>query len=296
MSTHTAIRSHVAALHITLNNEAIPDPHGARHTLTPSSVATTLSTVSTRPSSRPYSMYSSPAGTKCRPTTRIVFGTGAIARLPSELSELRISRPLLISAPSCTSLARDVKSLILRLDCRITQSTLTEECIALASGHDAVISLGSARAIHIATDISIRKQIPHICIPSTYSSTDTTCLGDAGSCWSAPRDRRRSACRAGGRRYRGTSGRARPATIIYDETLTNTRPCIAFLAPETADSTAKDEDGLFRLEDYYKYGRLDVHEQTSTFPAALKLSEARTSKEENSPENSRAGVQGTPKN
>merc|ERR1712000_633046 len=154
-----------------------------------------------------------------------------------------------------------------------TQSTLTEECIALASGHDAVISLGSARAIHIATDISIRKQIPHICIPSTYSSTDTTSLGDAGTC-----------------------GRARPATIIYDETLTNTRPCIAFLAPETADSTAKDEDGLFRLEDYYKYGRLDVHEQTSTFPAALKLSEARTSKEENSPENSRAGVQGTPKN
>merc|ERR1739848_136292 len=101
-------------------------------------------TKSTRSFLQPCTMFPSAAAAIYRTTPRIVFGTDAIARLPTELSRLQVFRPLLVSSPSCTSLARLVQSLIPRLDCHLTHSTLSNDTIAVASGRDAVISVGSA--------------------------------------------------------------------------------------------------------------------------------------------------------
>ncbi|KAI6781305.1 alcohol dehydrogenase [Emericellopsis cladophorae] len=189
----------------------------------------------------------SPRSPSCSAATaspKVVFGAGAISRLPTELGSLRLNAPLVVSSPSRISLARKVQSLIPNLDSRILDAALVnvpqkvvDDAVARISGRDSVISVGGGSAVALAISISQKKGIPHICIPTTYSGSEMPLAGDS---------RRRS---FEGRRTRGSSsvGRVhsgRPTIIIYDEDLTNTGTTMTFTAPSEAhvDLRQQSED------------------------------------------------------
>lgn len=199
------------------------------------------------------------------PQPRIVYGKGAIARLPAELGFLCITSPIIVSSPSRLALARRVQALIPNLNSHILDSAVinvpdrvVDDAVERISGRDAVISVGGSSAVGLARAISIRKGIPHICIPTTYSGFEVMPLfeedaaslaGNAGSIAPARSNssKQSSSKNSNGKRTTGGSSskhsgtrtttgsrasskrsvtirdarsRIKPAVIIYDEELT----------------------------------------------------------------------------
>ena len=199
------------------------------------------------------------------PQPRIVYGKGAIARLPAELGFLCIISPIIVSSPSRLALARRVQALIPNLNSHILDSAVinvpdrvVDDAVERISGRDAVISVGGSSAVGLARAISIRKGIPHICIPTTYSGFEVMPLFEedaaslAGNAGSTAPTRSNSSKQSSGKNSNGkrnaggssgkhsstrtTTGsrasskrsvtirdarsRIKPAVIIYDEELT----------------------------------------------------------------------------
>lgn len=197
---------------------------------------------------------------------RIVLGAGAISRLPAELGFLSVAAPIIVSSPSRLGLARRIQALIPNLNSHILDSAVinvqdhvVDDAVERITGRDVVISVGGSSAVGLARAVSIRKSIPHVCIPTNYSGFEVTPLfevdaasmaGNAGSS-SATRSisshqssgkdssgkkhpkrsnsgRHNSAKTATGSRtssktsvaIRDARSRVKPAVIIYDEDLT----------------------------------------------------------------------------
>ncbi|KAL6876910.1 hypothetical protein J3F83DRAFT_712442 [Trichoderma novae-zelandiae] len=205
-----------------------------------------------RSRSRPYSRShrrlshsrSTTADHKKADPPRIVFGNDAIASLPSELSKLGLSRPLIVCSPSRLSLADRIRSLLPDLDaCFVTPDTHPGP--AVLSGRDAVISVGGPRAVALARRISVKTRIPHICVPTTYS-------GAPGEL-SPPRGKREDA--RGGSSSHGSDGegarradedeRSLPAVILYDRKLTERR--VRRFSAEAGVSPGSDAEAALRV-------------------------------------------------
>ncbi|PON30906.1 hypothetical protein TGAM01_v200327 [Trichoderma gamsii] len=99
---------------------------------------------------------------------RIVLGHGTIARLPTELNRLCLSRPLIIYSQSRLLLANRIRTLLPNFDAHINDSD-TRPSSAMMFGRDSVISVGGPRAVEMARRVSSKMTIPHICIPTTHS-------------------------------------------------------------------------------------------------------------------------------
>ncbi|GKU00278.1 maleylacetate reductase [Fusarium langsethiae] len=172
---------------------------------------------------------------------RIVVGPDTIHRLPSELARLHLSSPLIISSPSRLNIARKIQAIIPNLDSRILSSAVVSvsSCI---SGRDCVVSVGGGSAITLARATSLRKGIPHVCIPTTYSGSEL----HAGA---RPGD----SAIEGEAREVANEAKTLPAVIIYDDNLTMSSPT-RFSAPSDekvmedfarADEQPKSEDGCW---------------------------------------------------
>ena len=177
---------------------------------------------------------------------RVVFGPGTIARLPAELGRLHLSSPLIVSSPSRVALAKKIQALIANLDSRILDSAIAhvpphviDDALSRISGRDCVISVGGGSAVGLARMIGLRKKIPHICIPTTYSGSEMTPYVAAG------KDGRRTAS--------SRESRIVPSVVIYDEDLTMSLPK-RFSAPSGISAMAhntesrrqpKDDDALW---------------------------------------------------
>ncbi|CAH0053584.1 unnamed protein product [Clonostachys solani] len=187
---------------------------------------------------------------------RIVYGPNAITRLPSELGRLHLATPLIVSSPSCISLARRIQALIPNLDSRILDSALVnvpqkivDDAVGRITDRDCVISIGGTSAMALARTIGGSKEIPHICIPTTYSGSEMggNCSSDAVRRRSKVNSRRRkrsdssprrnssgSASQSGSGSSRKTAdiySKNMPSIIIYDEVLTAMNTSSRFSAP-----------------------------------------------------------------
>ncbi|KAG5973066.1 hypothetical protein E4U58_005721 [Claviceps cyperi] len=121
-------------------------------------------------------------GTESRPEPaipRIVYGRGKIHCLPTELARLCVSAALIVSSPSRIPLARRIQAIIPNLNSRIIDSAVVnvpahvvDDAVSRIDHRDVVISIGGASAIGLAGAIGCRKNIPHICIPTTYSGSE----------------------------------------------------------------------------------------------------------------------------
>ncbi|KAJ6782106.1 hypothetical protein PWT90_08395 [Aphanocladium album] len=220
-------------------------------------------------SRRTHSKSPSPKPTST-PPSRIVYGPGTIVRLPTELGRLRLTSPLIVVSPSRMSTALHIQALIPNLDSHILDSAvvnvraqIVDDAVERVSERDCVISVGGSSAVGLARAVSIRKGIPHICIPTTYSGSEVLHLFDCdvpistgqpdGGAASAAASRRPSSSkqsigsplsdnksRTSGSRHsskqsavsvasRNAKQRVKPAVIIYDEELTATVPKRIFI-------------------------------------------------------------------
>lgn len=149
---------------------------------------------------------------------RVIFGSGTLSKLSTEVSRLNLSAPLLLSTPQQVSQASQLESL---LDGKVagtfteatmhTPSHITEKALEYAkSTHaDSVISIGGGSTIGLGKAISIRSSLPHICIPTTYAGSEMTpILGETQD----------------GKKTTRSDPKILPGTVIYDVDLTMTLP------------------------------------------------------------------------
>ncbi|CEJ88410.1 hypothetical protein VHEMI04715 [[Torrubiella] hemipterigena] len=180
-------------------------------------------------------------------TPKIVYGRGAINRLPAELGALQVSSPLIVASPSRVPIARRIQAIIPNLQSHILDAAVitvpdhvVDDAVERIAGRDVVISVGGSSAVGLARAISIRKEIPHVCIPTTYSSMEITPLFENDAATISISRRRGSISSAKGSSSKQSSARTtasrnssrqsvtmrdarsgvKPAVIIYDEDLT----------------------------------------------------------------------------
>ncbi|CAM1508573.1 Fc.00g054210.m01.CDS01 [Cosmosporella sp. VM-42] len=174
-------------------------------------------------------------------SSRVVFGPGTIARLPAELARLHLSAPLIVSSPSRVALAKKIQTLIANLDSRILDSAIShvpthviDDALSRISGRDCVISVGGGSAVSLARVIGLRKRLPHICIPTTYSGSEITPYVEAK--------------KDGKRATSSRESRIVPTVVIYDEDLTMSLPK-RFSAPSGISAMAHNSESRQRPKD-----------------------------------------------
>ncbi|KAH7329727.1 hypothetical protein B0I35DRAFT_345999 [Stachybotrys elegans] len=150
--------------------------------------------------------------------SRVIFGSGTIARIPAELERLGLSKPLILSTPQQTSQAEDIKKIlngkVAALFGEATMHTpvsITEKAsgVALDSGADSIISIGGGSTIGLGKAISFRTGLYHLTIPTTYAGSEVTpILGETQD----------------GRKSTTSDPKILPGTVIYDVDLTMTLP------------------------------------------------------------------------
>lgn len=176
---------------------SIPAPSSRSTKATPGTIVTSPSAASSSTSS-----------------PHIILGAGTISRLPGELDRLGLSAPLIVSSPSRIALSLRIQGLIPDTDSRILDSAIAnvpahvvEDAVSRICGRDCVVSIGGGSAVSLAKAISIRKMIPHICIPTTYSGSEMTpSLGHTKH--------------RGDKTFASGDPKTLPTVIIYDEDLT----------------------------------------------------------------------------
>ena len=149
---------------------------------------------------------------------RVIFGSGTLSKLSSEVSRLKLSAPLLLSTPQQVHQASHLKDLLHGKIAGIfteatmhTPSAVTDKALAYAksTNADSVISIGGGSTIGLGKAISIRTGLPHICIPTTYAGSEMTpILGET----------------VDGRKTTRSDPKILPGTVIYDVDLTMTLP------------------------------------------------------------------------
>ena len=149
---------------------------------------------------------------------RVIFGSGTLTKLPSELARLNLTRPLVLCTPQQTHQAESVQAILNGQVAGIfseatmhTPTHITDKALAYATtqGADSVISIGGGSTIGLGKAISIRTGLPHICIPTTYAGSEMTpILGET----------------ADGLKKTRSDPKILPGTVIYDVDLTMSLP------------------------------------------------------------------------
>jgi alcohol dehydrogenase class IV len=150
--------------------------------------------------------------------SRVIFGSGTLSKLSSEVERLKLSAPLLLSTPQQVDQAKHLESLLdgkaagLFTEAAMhAPSHITEKALAYAKEvkADSVISIGGGSTIGLGKAISIRTGLPHICIPTTYAGSEMTpILGETQD----------------GKKTTRSDPKILPGTVIYDTDLTMTLP------------------------------------------------------------------------
>jgi alcohol dehydrogenase class IV len=171
---------------------------------------------------------------------RVIFDHGTIRKLPEELKRLNLSAPLLLSTPHQVSQAEDLKTILQgRIAGLFTEATMhtpsnvTDKALEYTKQQsaDCVVSIGGGSTIGLGKAISIRTDLPHICIPTTYAGSEMTpILGET----------------ADGIKKTRSDPKILPGTVIYDVDLTMTLP-VEMSATSGVNAIAHaGESGLFQ--------------------------------------------------
>ena len=153
-----------------------------------------------------------------RGTTRVVFATGALDRIPRELADLAAQRVMVVCTPgrkaAATELAdrlgaRCVGTLAIARQHVPTEVVEQAQSAVTKAGADAVLAYGGGSAIGLCKAIALRSPVRVIAVPTTYSGSEMTSIYGVTS---------------GGEKKTGRDERARPALVIYDPELTRALP------------------------------------------------------------------------
>lgn len=114
---------------------------------------------------------------------RVVFGAGSLSKLNEEADRLGIGRALVVCTPQQTDAAEVILQKLgtrgVSICARATMHTPTEVTQLaiedlLDARADGVVSIGGGSTIGLAKALSVRTDLPHIAIPTTYAGSEMT--------------------------------------------------------------------------------------------------------------------------
>lgn len=146
--------------------------------------------------------------------TRVIFGSGTIARLPDEVRRMGLSRVLVLSTPQqageAERLAASLGGLAAGTFPGATMHTpvaVTEAALAVVREMraDGVVSIGGGSTTGLGKAIAVNTDLPQIVVPTTYAGSEMTDI--LGETKDGVKTTRRSPA-------------IQPETVIYDVDLT----------------------------------------------------------------------------
>ncbi|KAI5461883.1 putative maleylacetate reductase [Mariannaea sp. PMI_226] len=152
---------------------------------------------------------------------RVIFGSGSVKKLPAEIKRLNLFRPLILCTPGKANYALRLSDIMQAASITVagifphaiphTPVRVTEEATAVfeSVAADCVVSIGGGSVVGLGKAVSIRTEIPHISIPTTYSGSEMTpILGETHN----------------GHKITRSDPKILPTVVLYDPDLTMTLP------------------------------------------------------------------------
>ena len=173
--------------------------------------------------------------------TRVVFGAGALARLPEEIDGVGARRVLVISSPGRSRAAAE---LAVRLGARaaavfagavVHVPVATAEAArsaARVAGADACLAFGGGSAIGVAKAIALTDGLTIVAVPTTFSGSEMTPV------WGLTE---------GGKKTTGRDRRVQPRIVIYDPLLLAGLP-LAVSGPSGMNAIAHAVEALYAAD------------------------------------------------
>jgi maleylacetate reductase len=150
--------------------------------------------------------------------SRVVFGVGALARLPEELARLGVKRALVLSTPEQKSSAAQVAA-ALGAHCAGTYDRavmhvpleIAEDArrVARELGADGCVTVGGGSTTGLGKAIALTSTLPILAVPTTYAGSEMTPIYGITE---------------GGAKKTGRDARVLPRAVIYDPSLTLSLP------------------------------------------------------------------------
>ncbi len=148
----------------------------------------------------------------------VVFGTGALQRLPQVLDGLGLKRALVVATPEQAEAAAQVAGLLgtraagvfPRAVMHVPVETVAEALqVARECGADSSVSIGGGSTTGLGKALRLRAGLPHVAIPTTYAGSEMT------NVWGMTE---------GGEKRTGRDVKVVPVAVIYDPELTLSLP------------------------------------------------------------------------
>ena len=149
---------------------------------------------------------------------RVVFGEGAIARLPAELERLGATRALVLSTPEQAASVRQVAASLGGRAAGVYDKAAMHVPLEIAEdarraarelGADCCVTVGGGSTTGLGKAIALVSSLPIIAVPTTYAGSEMTPI------YGLTED---------GMKTTGRDARVLPKTVIYDPALTLTLP------------------------------------------------------------------------
>jgi maleylacetate reductase len=145
---------------------------------------------------------------------RVIFGAGALARLPAEVERLGLQRVVVLSTTEQGQSARDIAGQLGSTCAAVfpgavmhTPVAVTEQAMTLVVERaiDGIVSVGGGSTIGLGKAIALRTDLPQIVVPTTYAGSEVTpIIGETQD----------------GLKKTQTTPKVLPEVVIYDVELT----------------------------------------------------------------------------
>jgi maleylacetate reductase len=169
---------------------------------------------------------------------RVVFGAGALGKLPDEVAALGLSRVLVLCSPEQEGTGRMVAAALgeraagvlaeARMHVPIEVARHARE-LASELGADGCVAVGGGSAVGLGKAIALEHDLPVIAVPTTYAGSEMTPV------WGLTE---------GGEKRTGRDERVLPRSVLYDPELTLTLPA-AMSATSGINAIAHAVEGLY---------------------------------------------------
>jgi maleylacetate reductase len=156
--------------------------------------------------------------------TRVVFGAGAVGRLPAEVAALRLARVLVLCTPGQEPLGERLAAVLGPLAAGVLAEArmhvpagVADRAVAAARavGADGCLAVGGGSAVGLAKAVALESGLPILAVPTTYAGSEMTPV------WGRT---------AEGHKTTGRDLRVLPRTVVYDPELTLSLPPAVSLA------------------------------------------------------------------
>ncbi len=162
----------------------------------------------------------------------IIFGTGALARLPEELDKLGLSHALVLATPNQSEQGQEVVSLlghravglfdqaVMHVPIETVEQAMAEVARVKA---DCTVSIGGGSTTGLGKALALKLDLPNIAIPTTYAGSEMTNI------WGITENERK---------VTGRDNRVLPTLTLYDPELTLGLPA-KFAGPSGLNAMAQ---------------------------------------------------------